>query len=307
MSSPKRALEVSGVPERAHKKARPWGETGVFGNLASVRVVYTMRKEWAALIKAGAKSMELKVQRELYQGDVNSTVALAESQTGLIWGEAFVDEVAAIPFADLFAPDKVKQHCVSPAAWAAHTKGRTYEKVFGLKLVNILHYPRPLPFRPKSGAVGKNVLTGDKAFLAARAEVLQLPPSAAVGARPKRLAKPAAAPGSRPAAVTLRRRPAKAELAPESRQAPESRPEYELAGGAAEGLQGLRNQQASTAGATGGGASVEAPAFKARLLRHIARYDGQIYACSSCSYKCCDEGFASRGGLCPCGRGMALL
>ena len=162
-----------------------------FGNLASVKAVYTIKKRWTDLIKANVKTMELKVQKRMYQGDSQSTVALAECQTGLIWGEAFIDDMVEIPFEDLFAKENFSQHRVTPAAWAEHFGDKMYDKVFGLKLVNVVHYPKPLPFRHKPGAVGKNVLSGDKAFLTARTGILNLPHSAAIGAMPKQMPQPA--------------------------------------------------------------------------------------------------------------------
>ncbi len=73
-----------------------------YGNLAKISKVYTMFEEWTALLQSGAKTMELKVQRH-YNCDRHTTVALAQSHTRHIWGEAWIEDVIEIPFGDLFS------------------------------------------------------------------------------------------------------------------------------------------------------------------------------------------------------------
>lgn len=108
----------------------------------------------------------------MYKNDKHFTIALSESRSGLIWGEAWIADAVLIPAIELFDSSHAKKHCVTQADFDKHVKGKQYDSVLGLLLMNVIQYPHLLPFAPKQGAIGKHVLSHDGVFLQAREAVL---------------------------------------------------------------------------------------------------------------------------------------
>ena len=160
-----------------------------FGSLGKLSAALRLRQPWSDMVKHQIKTMELRCcALKKYQG---RALGFIQSGTGHVWGEATIVQVVQLTEDTMFAEELLRQHKVSPAAFAEHkarlakflkkrpagmdTKNKQKKKqaLFGLKLRDVLAYPEPVPFdRSRRGPVGVLLLDKDPIFVRARTRLL---------------------------------------------------------------------------------------------------------------------------------------
>ena len=128
-----------------------------WGHVDRIGVVLTLLSKWSELFQSGNKTMEFRPYS--YKEYKHTIVGFATSGTGEVWGEGYLAGVQLLNWNTIFQQEYLQQHCVTADDFGGNFREtrETFCEVYGLKFVNVLVYPRALPYQ-RSHTLGYSTL-----------------------------------------------------------------------------------------------------------------------------------------------------